>query len=153
MSITAVGLFESPAVANEAVGALEASGFSRKGIRILGEPKDLPVNDVLSTPRTDFEVALERDLLSFGASANEAERYVQGVRRGGLLVFVTGAGENMNRAIELMNSRGAKSLDEFLGEDVAVGFTSGGVEAPAGFDSPQSGRVRQPGEGARLFVW
>jgi hypothetical protein len=153
MSKTAIGLFENPARANEAVSALTASGFPRKEIRVLGEPRDLPVDGVLGTPRTDFEVSLDRELRTFGATADEANAYMEGVRRGGTLVFATGNNEDVDQAVDIMNSRGARKIEEFLGLVPAVATQVAGVTMPGEGESPQSGRVRQEGGGARLFVW
>jgi hypothetical protein len=44
---------------------------------------------LMSTPHTDFEVGLARDLTAFGVLKADAEDYVQGVRRGGVMVFAT----------------------------------------------------------------
>ena len=153
MSKTAIGLFENPARANEIVNALSASGFPRRDIRVLGEPRDLPVNDALSTPRLDFEVDLDRELRTFGVTPAEAEAYVEGVRRGGTLVFATGTNEEVDRAVDFMNSHGARELEEFLGTGPGAPIPVAGVTIPGGGESPQSGRVRQEGGGARLFVW
>ena len=90
MSKTAVGLFENPGLADQVVRDLEASGFPRNGVRILSEPRDMPVTGVMSTPRNDFQVDLEHDLRTIGATEPEAKAYVQGVRRGGVLVFASG---------------------------------------------------------------
>lgn len=39
MAKTAVGLFENPDLVDEVVRDLEAGGFPRKDVRILGEPR------------------------------------------------------------------------------------------------------------------
>ena len=68
MKRTAVGLFENPGSADEVVRDLETTGFPRKDIRVLGEPREMAGSGLMSTPRTDFEVDLIRDLTAFGSS-------------------------------------------------------------------------------------
>lgn len=153
MSKTAIGLFENPSIAKQVVSDLKAAGFPKRGIRILGEPRDLEVTGPTDTPRTDFEVALEREFRTFGASDRETNAYMRGVRRGGVLVFATGGGEEVDRAVDLMNGRGAMEAEEFAGrEPASLGAGSGGA-FPTDLGAPQTGRVRQPGGGAKLFVW
>ena len=62
MARTAVGLFENPGAVDNVVRDLEASGFSRADVRVLGEPRDMPGSEPMSIPRTDFEVDLTREL-------------------------------------------------------------------------------------------
>ena len=68
MSKTAVGLFENPGLADQVVHDLEAGGFPRNEIRILGESLDMAGSGVTSTPNIDFEVSLNRDLRKIGAT-------------------------------------------------------------------------------------
>ena len=97
MAKTAVGLFENSELADEVVRDLEATGFLRTDVRILKEPVEMAGSGVMSTPHTDFEVGLTRDLTAFGVLEGEAEAYVQGVRRGGVMVFATGLGKRRTR--------------------------------------------------------
>jgi len=112
MAKTAVGLFENPASVDEVVRDLEASGFPRKDVRVLGEPREMAGSGVMSTPHTDFEVGLIRDLTAFGVVEADAEDYVQGVRRGGVMVFATGSGDKAEAATEIMNRRGAVEIEK-----------------------------------------
>jgi hypothetical protein len=154
MTRTAIGLFENATVAGEVVSDLAAKGFPSSGVRTLRRPEEFIVTDSMSTPRTDFEVGLGRELESFGATAREARAYVEGVGRGGTIVFATGGDAAVNEAAEVMNRRGAIEIEEFIGRDVAMGMSNGETQVPSSYsDSPQTGRVRQPGGGARLFVW
>ena len=153
MSKTAVGLFQYPSVAGEVVRDLDASAFPRNEIRILGEPREMSVDGVMSTPRTDFEVGLNRDLTAIGASIGEANAYVQGVRRGGVLVFATGSTEQVDCAAEIMNRHHALQLEELSGSQPHSKSTSGDSITPIQYGSSQTGRINQPGGGARMFVW
>ncbi len=67
MAKTAVGLFENSGSADEVVRDLEASGFLRKDVRVLKEPLEMSGSGLMSTPHTDFEVGLTRDLTANAA--------------------------------------------------------------------------------------
>jgi hypothetical protein len=41
MAKTAVGLFENPSSVDDVVHELEASGFPRNDVRVLGEPREM----------------------------------------------------------------------------------------------------------------
>jgi len=153
MSKTAVGLFEDQAAANQVVHDLHAGSFPRGEIRTLGEPRDMAVTGIMSTPRSDFEVGLDRELKTIGASEREAKAYVQGARRGGVLVFATGSKEEVDMAAEIMNRRGAIEVEEFIGGEPNPGGVIGQSMSPANDRSSQTGRTRQAGGGARLFSW
>ena len=51
MAKTAVGLFENPSSVDEVVRDLEASGFPRKDVRVLGEPREMAGSGVMSMAR------------------------------------------------------------------------------------------------------
>jgi len=153
MSKTAVGLFERPGVAEQVVHDLDASAFPRSEIRVLGEPRDMTGDGVASTPRTDFEVGLNRELTAIGASDREAKAYVQGVRRGGVLVFATGSIEEVDNAARIMNRHDAIELEELVGSRPEIVSPVGQSMTPIFEGSPQTGRISQPGGGARMFVW
>jgi len=153
MSKTAVGLFEHPGVADQVVHDLDARAFPRNEIRILGEPRDMGGSGSMSTPRTDFEVGLDRELKTIGASEREANAYVQGVRRGGVLVFATGSNEQVDSAAEIMNRHGAVEVEELIGREPNTGTMIDENMAAVHAGSVQTGRTRQPGGGACMFVW
>lgn len=161
MSKTAVGLFENPSVADQVVHDLDASDVPRNGIRTLVEPLDMDVTGVMSFPHTEFEAGLDRELRAIGASERETNAYAQGVRRGGVLVFATGSNKEVDNAAEIMNRHGAMEVEELVGREPSSGsMTESGTGsmigegAPPAFDSsPQTGRIRQTGGGARMFVW
>jgi len=153
MSKTAVGLFDRPGVAEQVAQDLDASAFPRSAVRILGEPRGMSGDGVTSTPRTDFEVGLSRELTAIGATDREANAYVQGVRRGGVLVFATGSNEAVDRAAEIMNRHNAIELEELIGGAPEIANAVGKNMTPVFEGSPQTGRISQPGGGARMFVW
>ena len=153
MSKTAVGLFENPGVADQVVHDLDASAFPRNEIRILGEPRDMGDSGIMRTPHTDFEVGLDRELRAIGASPREANAYAQRVRRGGVLVFATGTDAAVDSAAEIMNRHGALKVEELIGDEPNIGSMVAGNLAPADDGPTQTGRIRQEGGGARMFVW
>ena len=153
MPKTAVGLFENRGLADQVVHDLEVSGFPRDDVRVLVESRDMTVTGVMSFPRTDFEVELGRELKAIGANEWEAKAYVQGVRRGGVLVFATGSNEKVDNAAEIMNRHGTLEVEELIGRELNPGGMVG-ENAPLVNESRfQTGRIRQSGGGARLFVW
>ena len=153
MTRTAVGLFENPASVEEVVRDLEASGILSKDVRVLGEPREMAGSGVMSTPHTDFEVGLIRDLTAFGVVKADAEAYVQGVRRGGVMVFATSSEEKADAAAEIMNRHGAVEIEEISASRPELPNADPGQATPVRDISIQTGRFRSPGSGARLFVW
>jgi hypothetical protein len=153
MAKTAVGLFKSPGSVDEVVRDLKASGFPAKDVRVLGEPREMSGNGVTSTPRTDFEVDLMRELRGIGAADADAAAYVQGVRSGGVMIFATGEGEKADTAAGIMNQHFALEVEELNGSEPHLPSTNADDPAAARVGSVQVGRVRSPGAGARLFVW
>jgi hypothetical protein len=153
MAKTAVGLFENSGSADGVVRDLTAKGFLQKDIRVLGEPVDMPGGGLMSTPHADFEVDLIRDLTAFGVVEGDAEAYVQGVRRGGVMVFATGPGEKADKAADIMNSHGAVEIEKISAARPALPNAEIGEDISVHDPSTQTGRVRSSGSGARLFVW
>jgi hypothetical protein len=153
MPKTAVGLFENPGVVDDVVREIEALGFPRNEVRRMEEPATFEITGVMSFPRLDFEVALSRELARIGAAKAEADAHVQGLRRGGALVFATGPDEKVDAAANIMNRRGAVEVGENSGPEpqlphVALGSMTSMHNSPV-----QTGRVREPGGGACVFVW
>ncbi len=153
MAKTAVGLFENAASVDEVVRDLEASGILSKDVRVLGEPREMAGSGVMSIPHTDFEVGLTRDLTAFGVIEADAEAYVRGVRRGGVMVFATGSGERADAAAEIMNHHGAVEIEKISASQPEFPSTDNDEAPPVRDLSVQTGRSRSPGGGARLFVW
>jgi hypothetical protein len=147
-------LFENASVAEQVVHDLGANSFSRNDIRVLQEPLDMPVTGTVSLPHTDFQVRLELELKAIGATTPEAAAYTQGVRGGGVLVFATGSNEEVDSASEIMNRHGALAVDELTGGAPNVAGVIGS-SAPLAYtgSTAQTGRTRQSGGGARMFVW
>src|SRR5271170_4403977 len=139
MARTAVGLFENSELADEVVRDLEATGFLRTDVRILKEPLEMAGSGLMSTPHTDFEVGLTRDLTAFGLLEADAEDYVQGVRRGGVMVFATGSGNKAEAATEIMNRHGAVEIEKISASRPELPNADHGEDPPARDPSVQTG--------------
>ena len=102
MTKTAVGLFQTSALADGVVALLLASGFSR--------------DEVKRVQRSDFDAqpAPETDILKIGGvPAERAGRYWDAVRSGLILLTIT-AGNRTDRAVEIMDAGGAVYLEESI---------------------------------------
>jgi hypothetical protein len=141
MAKTAVGLFEDSGLVNGVIRDLESNGILRKDIRVIGEPLEFAGEGVLSTPRTDFEVDLTHDLMALGVVQADANAYVEGVQRGGVIVFATG--EKAEKAADIMNRQGAVGTER----------VSGARPALPNVDHDPSGQNAGTISGARMFVW
>ena len=135
MPKTAVGLFENPDLVDDVVREIETLGFPRKEVRTLEE------------------VHLARARTRIGAAQAEAQAYVEGLRRGGALVFATGSDENVEAAADIMNRRGAVEIEETSGSEPQLPGVVRESMTPMRKSSAMTGRVRQSGGGACLFVW
>ena len=144
MTKTAVGLFENSGLVDGVVRDLESIGILRNDIRVLSEPLEIAGEGVLSTPRTDFEVDLTHDLMALGVVQADAEAYVEGVQRGGVMVFATG--QKAEEAAEIMNRHGAVGIEKVSGSQTALPNID---HDPSG----QSGGSSSATSGARMFVW
>ena len=153
MPKTAVGLFENPRLVDEVVSEIESLGFPRKEVRTLEEPASFEVTGVMSFPRLDFEVELSRELARIGATKEEAQAYIKGLRRGGALVFATGPDDRVDAAAGIMNQRGAVEIDETSGPEPQLPVVGSGNITPMRDRSVLAGRIQEPGSGAAFFVW
>ena len=153
MPNTVVGLFENARIADDVVGEIEALGFPRQEVHTIREPMDFEVTGVMSFPRLDFEVDLNRELTRIGATIPEARAYVEGLRRGGALAFATGPEEKVATAGNIMNRLGAVEVEDFTGPEPRFPVVAHQNMTPMR-DSPiMAVRIRQPGGGACFFVW
>jgi len=153
MPKTAVGLFEKPGLVDGVVHEIEALGFPRTEVRSLAEPATFEVTGVMTFPRLDFEVDLNRELARIGATKAESQGYVAGLRRGGALVFATGAEEMVDAAADIMNRNGATEIEELRGADPRLSGVVRASMTPLRDSPVLAGRVREPGGGAAFFVW
>jgi hypothetical protein len=153
MAETAVALFDHPGTADAVVDALRKSGVPSTGIRIVSEPKAVPVDSATSTPSVDFAAGLARDLSSMGATEPECEFYLARVRNGNVLVFATGTHAQADTAAGIMNSYQPIQLEEFAGSVPSLsGIRQKEVGAQAGI-ALKLDETREKTEGARVFSW
>lgn len=153
MPKTVVGLFENPGVVDDIVSEIEALGFPRKEVRTVEEPAAFDVTGVMSFPRLDFETHLIRELTRVGAAEPERRAYVEGLRRGGVLVFATGLAVNVDAAAEVMNRHGAVDVEQTSGAEPEDPHLVRQSRTSVSGSTVLTGRVRQTGSGACLFVW
>lgn len=154
MAKTAVGLFENRSRADAVVHDLEASGFPKGGVRVMGEPKDMQVTGPMSTPHTDFEVSMTRELEDMGATQEEAEECVRGIKNKGVLVFATGSDTQVTAAKKLMTRHAGADVESLGRDDPHLPSTIGEDDTlTSGDRSMQAGRVRYSGAGTHVFVW
>ncbi len=153
MPKTAVGLFENPGVVDDVVREIEVLGFPRNDIRTLNEPASFEVTGVMSFPRFEFEGDLIRELTRIGTPKAEAQNYVEGLRRGGALVFATGSDEGVDAAAQIMNRRGAMEIEETSGPEPQAPGVVRESTTPIRDNLVMSRRAQQSGGGARLFTW
>lgn len=153
MAKTAVGLFENPGSGDEVVRDIEANGFLPKDIRVLSEPLEMSGSGLMSIPHTDFEMDLIRELRTIGAAEADAEAYVQGVRRGGVIVFATGSSEKADAAAEIMNRHRAVEIEELSGSELHLPSADRDDMTLGRNGSGQAERIHSSRGGARLFVW
>ncbi len=153
MPKTAVGLFEKADLVNGVVREIEALGFPQQEVRTLTEPATFEITGVMSFPRLEFEVELSRELARIGATKAESQVYVAGLRRGGALVFATGADEKVDAAADIMNRHGATEIEETTGEEPQLHGVVRESMTPMRSSPVLAGRIREPGSGAAFFVW
>ena len=153
MPKTVVGLFENAQLADAVVLEIEALGFPRQEVRTMREPTSFDVTGVMSFPRLDFEVELNRELTRIGATPPEARAYVEGLRRGGALAFATGSDDKVETARNIMNRHGAVEAEEVTGPEPQLTGVVHKSMTPIRESAVMAGRIRQPGGGACFFVW
>jgi len=156
MPKTVVGLFENRALVDDVTREIEALGFPRREVRSVEEPATFEVTGLMSFPRLDFEVGLMRALTRIGANKAEAQAYVDGLRRGGALVFATGSDEKVEAAADMMNRYGAVKIEETEKSSAPEPQLPGVARdsmVPMHDVAVQAGRVREAGGGASFFVW
>ena len=153
MPKTAVGLFKDAKVVEIVVSEIQRLGFPRQEVRTLEEPAAFEVTGVMSFPRLDFEVELQRELAKIGATEAEAKVYLDGLRAGGALVLATGEDHQADAAADIMNRHGALGLEESIGPEPHLPEVGGQQRSPFRESPVLAGRAQQRGGGASLFVW
>lgn len=140
---TVVGLFQNAHVAECVIRDIESKGFPRMEVRALHAPTD-DASAKMSTPHTNFEAQVSRELVRLGASEAETQAYVNGLRRGGMLVLATDSEERrINVALEIMNQHEALEIEETSDPELK---SKRNAAVPASL-------TRRADGAARCFVW
>jgi hypothetical protein len=153
MPKTSVGLFENPGIVDAAVREIEELGFPRNEIHTLNEPVNFEITGVMSFPRFEFEADLIRELTRIGTTEADAQHYIEGLRRGGVLVFATGSDERVDAAADIMNRHGAVEIEAICGPVPQLPGEVRESTTPIRNNLIMSRRSGQAGGGARLFSW
>jgi hypothetical protein len=153
MPKTVVGLFENSGLVDDVVREIEGLGFPRQEVRTVKEPITFEVTGVMSFPRIDFEVQMSRELTRIGATEAETQVYVDGLRRGGALVFATGSEEKIRSAGDVMSLYGAAEIEEVAGVEPQMPGVSHPNLTPMRDGPMVAGRISQSGGGPRCFIW
>jgi hypothetical protein len=153
MPKTAVALFKNPALVEDVVREIEKLGIPKQEVRTLEEPGTFPVNGVMSFARLDFEVELKHALSEIGATDSDENDYIRGLRNGGVLVLASGPDQIVEAAAQIMNRQGAVDLEENSGPEPELPEPNLEDTVPSRETSAQTGRIREAGSGAHLFVW
>ena len=129
MPKTAVGLFENADLVDDVIREIECLGFPRKEVRTI------------------------RALTRIGATNAESQAYLEGLRRGGALVFATGSDDRVEGAAGIMNRHGAVEIKKTTGPEPQLPGVVRESMTPSGDGPVQAGRIREPGSGASFFSW
>ncbi len=154
MPRTVVGLFRDPGVVDQVVREIEVLGFARNEVRRVEEPDTFEITGVMSFPRLGFETDRGVSLRRLGATEAEAQTYLDGLRKGGAVVFATDSDEKkVQAAAEIMNRHRAVEIEEGRGPEPYVPSVAG--EGRTSHETPEiAGRVAQgPQPGTSYFTW
>lgn len=154
MPRTVVGLFPNSQAADHAITALEGLGLRPNGIRKLQEPETFEVTGIMSFPRVEYETDVIRVLEHIGASSLESEAYIHGLRDGGAVVFATDEdAQTIDAAAQVLDRLGAQTSTLANAPSPHLPAPHHENLLPEQDKSIPTGRIRQSGEGARVFVW
>lgn len=153
MPKTAVALFKNPASVEGVLKEIEGLGIPKQELQTLEEPFTFPVNGAMSFTRADYEAELKHALSEIGATESEEKAYIQGLRKGGALVFASGPDQKVEEAAKIMNRRGAMDLEKTSGAEPELPEADIEDAVPSREAPVQAGRIQEAGSGAQLFVW
>jgi hypothetical protein len=98
MTRTAIGLFDGFAEAQRLIPTLVAQGIQSENITIIANREETAVSEVLAAAAWGVTVDVgpasrgePAALIALGVPADEAQRYAEGITRGGALVRVAAA--------------------------------------------------------------
>jgi hypothetical protein len=106
---TVMGLFDEFSEAQRVISALLAHGVQREAISLVANREGTAVLDVVAVGAWGVNVEVgpasrgqPAALIELGVSADEVELYAEGLARGGALVSVDAADDQVEPVVELM---------------------------------------------------
>lgn len=156
MATTVIGLFETPADANNAVDDMISHSFTREHIRVMASDKPLPGNSATSTEPVaqeqehGFMAHLRHFFSEIGlrnpdasdATQEDTHYSAQREQLGGTLVAVTVNDDaQANQAADIMNDHGAINIDERAAEIRTTTITNA---ANSALDTGGTAAMREP---------
>jgi hypothetical protein len=109
MTTTAMGLFNGFSEARRVIHTLVAQGVRREAITIVANREETAVSDVIAAVAWGVNVDVgpasrgePAALITLGVPADEAQPYAEGLTRGGALVSVAAADDQVAQVVELM---------------------------------------------------
>lgn len=125
MARTVVGLMDTPMSGQDLIQALSGAGIDRKDIRMLMVDRQHGRYSWKHADKStggDTGDAME-DLRNIGVPEDHAHYYLEGVRRGGLLVTVRTDDASAERAADIMHRKGAIDIDARAARWKETGWT------------------------------
>lgn len=125
MARTVVGLMDTPMSGQDLIQALADAGFDRKDIRMLMVDRQQGMFSWKHADATTGGPARYPvdDLKELGVPEKHAQYYLEGVRRGGLLVTVRTDDDSAGRAADIMHGKGAIDIDSRAARWKETGWT------------------------------
>jgi hypothetical protein len=121
---------------------------------MLQEPKSFDVSGIMSFPRIDYESNIARMLQRIGASSSDCDAYLHALRDGGVVIFATDDDtQTIDAAAQLLDRLGAEksALADVPAPQLPAAHHEDLLQQQG--RSAPTGRIRQTGEGPRVFVW
>ena len=122
MTTTTIGLFDGFAEARRMIHTLVAQGIRREDITIVANREETAISDVIAAvawgvnvdvgPASRGELAA---LIALGVPAEAAQPYAEGITRGGALVSVVAAEDQVDQVSELMERYTAEEFAVLVG--------------------------------------
>ncbi|EMG35749.1 hypothetical protein PCS_03576 [Desulfocurvibacter africanus PCS] len=126
MAKTVAGFMDTPMSAQDVVQDLVTSGFSRNDISLLMIDKTAGHGGyswkTADKSRGGDARNARDDLTSMGIPADHADYYLEGVRRGGVLITVSTDDDSADRAADIMHRKGAIDIDRRSEQWKATGW-------------------------------
>jgi hypothetical protein len=109
MTTTAIGLFDGFSEARRVLHTLVVQGVQREAITIVANREETAVSDVIAAVAWGVNVDVgpasrgePAALMGLGVPTDEAQPYAEGLTRGGALVSVAAADDQVAQVVDLM---------------------------------------------------